>query len=131
MAGSSSGSNIESWHLNKTEIAYNLEATASTQGDTEAAQWKLNVPKIMPLVAVGIPKETVTALSPSIFINDKACKPTIQNSVKTRNYLVATRPANCSFKFQRKKHGIQLEVEVLHENLDNLRITNTIDNSNP
>ena len=61
MAGSSSGSNIESWHLNKTEIAYNLEATASTQGDTEAAQWKLNVPKIMPLIAVGSPKETVTA----------------------------------------------------------------------
>ncbi len=131
MAGSSIGSNIEGWSLNKTEIAYNLEKTAATHGDTEASQWKLNVPKIIPLIPVGLPKETVAQLSSSIFINDKACKPVVQKSIKTRNYLVATRPANCSFKFQHKKHGIQLEVEILHENLDNLRITNTIDQSNP
>ena len=56
MAGSSTGSNLERWHLNKTEIAYNLEKTAQTYGDTEAASWKLYVPKIMPLITMGIPK---------------------------------------------------------------------------
>ena len=131
MAGSSTGSNLERWYLNKTEIAYNLEKTAQSYGDTEAASWKLYVPKIMPLITMGIPKESTEQLSSSMFINEKSCKPTIQSTIKTRNYILATRPANCSFRYQFKKHGIQLEVEVLHQNLDNLRITNTIDNSNP
>lgn len=131
MAGSSNGTNLESWSLNKTEIGYNLEKTASSYGDTEAAEWKLYVPKIMPLIDMGIPKETTVQLSSAIFINEKSCKPTVQSTIKSRNWLKGTRPANCSFRYQYKKHGIQIEVEVLHENLDNLRITNTIDQSSP
>ena len=131
MAGQSVGGNIKPWSINKTEIAYNLEKDAKTTSSTEAAEWKLNVPKIMPMIAVGFPKETNVQLSSAMFINEKSCKPVIQSSIKERNYLKATRPANCSFRYARKKHGIQLEVEVLHINLDNLRITNTIDNSTP
>ena len=50
---------------------------------------------------------------------------------EVRNYIKATRPANCSFKYPRKPYDMQVEVEVLHNNPDNLRITNTIDNSVP
>lgn len=131
MAGQSVGGNIVAWSLNKTEIAYNLEKDAKTTSSTEAAEWKLHVPKIMPLIPRDFPKEKTVGLSSSMFVNEKSCKPVIQSSIKERNYLKATRPANCSFRYARKKHNIQLEVEVLHVNLDNLRITNTIDNSTP
>lgn len=131
MAGQSTGSNIKGWSLNKTEIAYNLEKTASTRGDTEAAEWKLFVPKLMPLITKGIPRETVEPLSSAMFLNAPDCKPTVQASVKSRNYVVASRPANCSFAYRHKTHDMQIEVEVLHNNPDNLRITNTIDKSVP
>lgn len=132
MAGQSRGSNIQPWHLNKTEIAFNLEKTASTLGDTEAAEWQLYVPKLMPLIEKGFPKETVVNLQVnSMFLNAPDCKPAVQTSIKSRNYIKATRPANCSFTYKHKKHDIKLEVEVLHNNPDNLRVTNTIDNSTP
>lgn len=130
MAGQSPGSNIENWSLGKTEIAYNLEKTASVRGDTEAAEWQLYVPKIMPLIEKGLPKEVTAPLTPkSIFINTQDCMPVVQASIKTRNYIKASRPANCSFTYRHKFHDMELEVEVLHDNPDNLRITNTIDNS--
>lgn len=131
MVGESVGSNIKRWNLGKTEIAYNLEKTATTTSSTEAPEWKLYIPKIMPMITMGLPKETTVQLPASPFINDKGCKPVINSTIKSRNYLLASRPANCSFAYARKRHGIELEVEVLHENLDNLRITNTIDNSTP
>jgi hypothetical protein len=128
MAGQSIG-NLKSWSLNDTEIAYNLEKDAKTTSSTEASEWKLYVPKIMPLITKDYPKETTVVLSSAMFANEKSCKPVVQKSIKERNYIVATRPDNCSFAHAYKTHDMKLEVEVLHENLDNLRITNTIDNS--
>jgi hypothetical protein len=129
MAGSSSGTNIKAWSLSDTEIAYNLEETATTLTSTEAEEWKLYVPKIMPLMEKELPKENKLTLSSTMFVNEKSCKPVIQKQVKERNYLKASRPANCSFAYAYKKHDMQVEVEVLHSNLDNLRIANTIDKS--
>lgn len=131
MAGSSIGTNIKRWYLSDLEICFNLEETPDTYSSTEAALWKLFVPKIMPLMEMGLPKETPVQLSDSLFINDKACKPSINSVIYQRNYLKATRPDNCSFAYELKFHTMKLEVEVLHVNLDNLRITNHIDNSIP
>ena len=131
MAGQSIGSNIKPWSLGKTEIAYSMEKNRQTYGRTEDPEWKLYVPKIMPLITKGDPKETTFSLRSSIFVNEASCKPVIQTSVKVRNYIKASRPANCSFKYPRKPYDMQVEVEVLHNNPDNLRITNTIDNSVP
>ena len=131
MAGQSIGTNIKPWSLGKTEIAYSMEKNNRTYGQTEDAEWKLFVPKIMPLITKGDPKETTFSMRPSIYINESSCKPVVQTSIKVRNYIKATRPANCSFRYPRKPYDMQVEVEVLHENPDNLRITNTIDNSVP
>lgn len=131
MAGQSIGTNIKPWSLGKTEIAYSMEKTPNTYGRTEDAEWMLYVPKIMPLIDKGIPTEKSYNLRPSLFVNEASCKPVIQTTIKTRNYIKAGRPANCSFKYPRKPYSMQVEVEVLHNNPDNLRITNTIDNSVP
>ena len=132
MAGQQGESNIQSWHLNKCEIAYNLEKTAATVGDTEAPEWKLYVPKIMPLIEKGLPQEKPLSISiQGMFWNAEECKVTVQPTIEQRNYLKATRHDNCSFAFAYKHHDIQLEVEILHDNPSNLRVTNHIDNSTP
>lgn len=132
MAGQSTGTNLSSWHVTDTEIGYNLEKDDITKGDTQAEEWKLYVAKIMPLIEKDHPKDTPTTLQvSSLFLNVKDCWPTINTLIYSRNYVVASRPANCSFTYPCKMHNMQLEVEVLHSNLDNLRITNTIDNSVP
>lgn len=131
MAGSPNGTNIKDWYLSDLEIAFNLEETPATRSSSQAEEWKLYVPKIMPLIEKGLPKELPLTLTDSMFINEKSCKPVVQKKIYYRNYLLATRPANCSFCFEFKLHDMKLEVEVLHINLDNLRITNHIDNSVP
>ena len=132
MAGSSeANNNLVQWQLSDTEIAFNLEKTAKTRSSSQAEEWKLYVPKIMPLIEMGLPKETNCQLSTTGFINEKSCRPIIQSSIKERNYLLARRPANCSFVQPSKWHGMKIEVEVLNQNPDNLRITNHIDGTNP
>ena len=132
MAGfSTADDNLVSWELSDTEIAFNLEKTAKTRSSSQAEEWKLFVPKIMPLLQMGLPKETVCPLDSTGFINEKSCRPVIQRSIKECNYVLARRPANCSFVQPTKWHGMKIEVEVLNKNPDNLRITNHIDGTNP
>lgn len=132
MAGSSvANDNLVQWQLSDTEIAFNLEKTARTRSNSQAEEWKLYVPKIMPLIEMGLPKETGCQLSSTGFVNEKSCRPVIQSSIKERNYILARRPANCSFVQPSKWHGMKIEVEVLNHNPDNLRITNHIDGTNP
>lgn len=131
MAGSSIGGNLERWHLSDTERAFNLEETPTSISHTESPLWKLYVPKLMPLMTKGCPKTTPVTLTDTMFINDKPCKPVVQKQIYQRNWLEAGRPANCSFAYPWKPHDMPLEVEVLNKNLENLRITNTTDNSIP
>lgn len=132
MAGSSGeNGNLEQWSLSDTERAINLEISPATKTHTESAIWKLYVPKLMPLIPQGTPKETPCTLADSMFINDPACRPVVQQRIMSRNWLNASRPANASFQYPYKYHGMALEVEVLNRNPNNLRITNTTDNSIP
>lgn len=131
MAGSPNGTNIKEWYLSDLEIAFNLEKTPTTRSSSQAEEWKIYVPKIMPLIEKGLPKEFPLTLTDSMFINEASCKPVVQKKIEYRNYLMATRPANCAFCYEYKKHDMKFEVEVLHVNLDNLRVTNHIDNTVP
>lgn len=131
MASSSHVTNTSAWRVNEIEVGYNLEKTAKTAGLTEEKTWKVFIPKILPLIMLDIPKDTPESLSASVFINAKDCKPTVQPMIKTRNYVMVTRPANRSFTYKYKTHGMELEVDVLHGNLDNLRISNNVDKSTP
>lgn len=131
MAGSPNGTNIKEWYLSDLEIAFNLEETEATRSSSEAPEWKLYVPKIMPLIEKGLPKDLPLSLTDSMFINEQSCKPVVQKKIFYRNYLMAYRPDNCAFCYEFKKHDMKLEVEILHVNLDNLRVTNHIDNTVP
>lgn len=121
----------EKWSMNETEIGYNLEKTPKIRGLTEAKVWKLNIPKLMPLIPVACWKDTKDKLSKSIFANAPDCMPVIQTTITTRNYIEVTRPRNCSFTYKFKPHRMRVEVNAMYRNIDDLRITNTIDESVP
>lgn len=131
MASSSIVSNIQPWSLGEREVAYNLEKTAKTRGLTEAKVWQLYVPKLIPRITKGLPKETVCALSKAPFINAADCKPVVQSSCKQRNYIEVKRPDNHAFTYKYKTHDMLLQVDVLHQDPDNLRISDVVDNSVP
>lgn len=131
MASSSHVTNNQSWNLNETEVAYNLEKTATTRGLTEADEWQVFIPKLMPLMILGLPKEKTETLLSTLFVNEASCKPVVQKTIKSQNYIKVKRPNNRSFTYKYKTHNMELEVDVLHGNMDNIRISNNVDNSTP
>ena len=129
MGSSRVESSTKAWTINDREIAFNLEKTPATKGRTQDPIWKLNIPKLMPMIPVACPKTTKEKLDKSIFINAKECRPSIQEIIDTVNYLEADRPPNRAFIYAYKTHGMKLEIELPHRNMDEHRIDNTIDNS--
>lgn len=130
MAGQQMSSNLDSWHLNTREVAYNLQRNDTTYGLTSSSVWKIYVPKIMPLIPKSYPRETVVNLQVhSMFLNTSDCMPSIHTTIRSRNYLEASKADHCEFNLPYKKHNTEFEIEVLHNNPNNLRITNNVDSS--
>lgn len=131
MGSSPIESNTKTWTVNDREIAFNLQKPTSAKGRTSELKWLVNIPKLMPMIPVAEPKETKHSLDKTIFCNAKECMPTIKKQITTINYLTANRPPNRAFKFALKSHGMKMEVELPFRNMDDRRIDNTIDNSEP
>lgn len=123
--------NSEQWHVNRTEIGYNIEQGASHSycGRTASRTWDLYIPKIMPLISMGTRKVSSVSLNSSILANSSECKPTINGTVKTQNFINVPKHPKAKFAQRWKMHGIEVEVEILNHNVDNMRITDTYDNS--
>lgn len=128
---SGGASSTQKWSMNETEKAYNLEITEDTKSPTEDEEWKLNIPKVMPLIGIACWKDIPTGLPSSIYANAPDCRPVVQATIITQNYIKVKRPRNCSFTYRYKCHRMQVEVNALYKNIDEIRITNTIDNSIP
>lgn len=124
-------SSTKPWAINDRELGYNLEKTPKSFGRTQDLRWKIYVPKIMPLIPMDVPKEVKETMDDSVFLNAKACKPSLQKTIITQNYITVNRPPNRAFKYAWKKHGMKLEIEVSYRNIDLLRVDNTVDNSSP
>lgn len=123
--------NSESWKLSNYEIGYNVERGTSHRycGRTNSGNWDLYIPKIMPLITQGTRKITTVTLDSSIFINNQNCKPIVSRYISSQNFITVPKHPKASFVNKYKKHGIKVEVEVLNANVDNMRITDTYDES--
>lgn len=124
-------SSTKPWSVNETEIAYNLEKTVNSYGRTQNAKWKINIPKLMPLIPIAPPKDVKEPLPRSIFCNAAECMPSIQSQIVVQNYLIVDRPPNRSFRYAWKKHGMKHEVNIQFRNIDKINVENTLDNSSP
>lgn len=119
------------WALNYTEVAFNLEKDPSIKGLTEEQKWKVNCPKIMPLIPIEPWREDDDNLDDSLFINDPSCKPQVTKKIKIRNFMIVTHLLNRPFIYKYKPHKMKVEIDLPYGNMDNPHITDRIDNSEP
>jgi len=117
--------NVKKWSVGTTEVAKYAPKSGSANRDT----LKVHIPKIIPLVEFGTPKQVLKSVSATCFINAKACKPSVAKSLKIQNYITVPRNTNQSFTNGTFTHGDKIMVEVRNKNVDNLHITNSIDSS--
>lgn len=119
-------SNLKEWSLSGKELAY----YAPTSGPTSASSLQLFIPKIFATKSRGIPKiSSPSSLNSSCLLNDSSCKPAVSKTYRTQNYLTVKKHDNSEFELPWFHAGDQLYVEVMHNNIDTLRVTNYIDNS--
>ena len=118
--------NTKKWELADTEVAYYTPKSGYANVDS----LQVFIPKILVRQSLGLPKISAPkTLNSSCLINDKSCKPAVSKSVKTQNFLTVKRNKNDIFKGSILKHGDQVLISVLHGDINNMRVTNRIDNS--
>lgn len=86
---------LENIDLNQFEYCF---LTETSKYNTSI--FPINIPKIMPLIPLSIPKTINNILSMNIFINDSDSKPKISNSIQTQNYLSVPRFKNTNFNYK-------------------------------
>ena len=119
-------SNAKKWELSNNEVAY----FAPKSGYANAASLQLFIPKIQMNQSLGIPKvSSPSSLNASCLINDNSCKPAVSKTYRTQNYITVKRNVNDIFDLSFFHQGDQILVEVLHGDVNNMRVTNHIDNS--
>jgi hypothetical protein len=84
----------------------------------------IKVPKIMPML---LPKAN-KVFNKNILINDASCKPSINGSVSTQEYITVRRSANCSLAHKANIYGIvsantPVTCTCLNGNIKNLVLT--------
>lgn len=115
--------NNKEWKMGTEEVAKFSEPTSATG----ASQFRMYIPKLMPLVSFGNPLQVPVVLNPTIFINDPSCKPAPSQQIVTQNYITIPRTLRGSFKLIKIGQGQEIKVEVLNGNEDTIRLKNDVD----
>lgn len=117
--------NIESWSMPNQTIG----KFAPISGGASSSSYNVYIPVLMPQISFGVPKTSNVNLSVSCFCNAPACKPPIKSSIKTQNYLSVPVYSNNEFTGNTFNQGARFYIEAIDGNVDNLHITNRIDES--
>lgn len=98
---------------------------------TSAGPLKLYCPRLMPQIAMDIPKITPVGLSAkAVYRNDDECQITVPSQIPSQNFLTGIEPIK-PFKLPEYIFGTDIEVEPLDEDMLRARITLNVDNSVP
>lgn len=94
------------------------------------SQFKVNIPKVMPLINLNEPKEAITNIGNNIFINDNNYKINNSNQIKTQNYLTIPRFKNTDFRDKSYegtlKKGDKFICCFMNENIRDVHLTDNI-----
>jgi len=92
---------------------------------------KLYCPRLMPLIAMDIPKITPVGLSAkAVYRNASDCSITVPNQIPSQNFLTGMKPIK-PFEMPNYIYGTDIEVEPLDEDTLKARIVLNVDNSVP
>lgn len=89
--------NVTDFKLNQNEYCFTVSAQHYSSGT-----FNIRVPKLMPMLIPSARK----IFNKNILINDSACKPFVNNSVTTQNYITVRRSPNCSLAHKADIYGI-------------------------
>lgn len=117
---------FEPLEIQQLEYAFLLEKTSST-----ADKFKLNIPKIMPLIERSTPIKLKKVFNDNIFANAVACRPNGLNNVHLQNYLTVEPFRNTDFAYKENAEGfIDVDdtfiVSFMNKNVRDVKITDNI-----
>ena len=122
--------NDQFWKIDDNEIAF-----LSCKEDRILASTnpkKLCIPSLMaspdkPLSTYPLDKRA--QLNPSIYCNDKECRPVVSGSIGTRNYITVFHHDNDWFRHKWLNRGAEIMIDIRNGDIDHLRITDKVDRS--
>ena len=117
--------NMEKWHMPLQVIGKYSPVSGGTTGGSQ----KVHIPVLMPYISFGIPKTGTASISASCFCNASGCKPPIKSTLTTQNFLNIPVYSNNEFTGNTFKQGARFYIDAIDGNVDNLHITNRIDES--
>ncbi|MDD3172084.1 MAG: hypothetical protein PHF63_00190 [Herbinix sp.] len=117
---------IKTFNIEATEYGYNL-AYASYN----ASSFKVNIPKLMPLIPVAPPLVTPKMYNPKIFCNDISNMPVGGMVINTQNYLTINVNRNSDTYNRGGTDGgtgymTRVNCRILNNNIRNIYITNVL-----
>lgn len=118
-------SSLQDWAISEEETAIEPEPVYSADAGTH----RLYIPKLQPLIPMGIPKVTPAGLNPNIFINASDCKVTGGTTINTQNYVTVKKYDSAHFMYPLLKQGMTLKVNFLRGDIDEPYLTNNLDPS--
>lgn len=111
--------NSSKWSLSLTEIGKSV-------GENDGNEFKVWLPKILPLVPFGKAKASAMVLNKSCYLNSDGCKPSIATKVRILNYIKI--PVNRINSLKGKvAHGEGLSINVQNKNIEHMTVTGKIE----
>jgi len=114
--------------VNHFEYCFLLEDTSAG-----ASYFKMNVPKIMPLIPQGDPISVTTPYNNNIFINDPACKPQASPTIDIQNFITLPKFRNTNMPKVKDPDGDgiipkgeRFIVVVMDHNIKDIYVTDNI-----
>lgn len=114
---------VSNWTLGDEEIAkicsFGLIPASRTM--------KVYIPKLMPLIGFGSPKNTTVSLNKSFMCNDSKCKPAVGSSVVSQNYVALSLQDNRNWSASYFNKGDVIHIEVKDKNPDYMVLSTKVD----
>jgi len=112
---------LESLGVKSDEYCFLLE-----ESNQYNKSFKVNIPKFMPMFSIDdTPKTNNIIFDNNIFLNDETCKPIVNKSIVTQNYISLERFRNTNFRFHPSKihKKTRFICKIVNMNLRNMGIT--------
>lgn len=117
---------IQTWGAGKYETVIYVQ---SKPWGSSGGNLKVYCSRLMPKIAMGIPRTTPSSLDKTIYRNASDCAITVPSSVSTQNYFTARKSVTGDFELPLYDFGSTLQVEPQDSDMLVNRIVPNIDNS--
>ena len=113
----------EPWEMNEEEVAYVTQVANVKSSPT----FKCYVPKMMPALTGGIALDKPEFFNTSFLCNSPECKPTINPTVTTSNYVTVNNVKNLHWKKDTMGINAKVRIQSTGKSTENLKMTSKLD----